>query len=485
MYSTAKKYPFNFGPTSISAPSTSLIPLSKLSSSSSDQVCQSLANLRHIYGPQQPSALPPKLVLPIRKLHHRRLIHDESVPDSGYASAEEEDVNEEENVFEDQIFASSDSSASDDDDDDPDEYLDVLRSDPMERAFAIRWLTGFIARSDAWAAIDDDEDDEEADKRTDAIDNATNLLSILLGDDQEEGGEEQDCSVTRSFQFPNPNPDSTVIQIDLNDAPLSNEDHTSVGLQSWASSIVLSEKICKDPARFGLSNALKRDGTPLRILELGAGTGLLSILAAKLLSSAASASDPAPAAAATSISATDYHPDVLVNLRANIAANFPSPSPPLPIVVHQLDWEHPDYSTPMDQPFDLIFGADVIYHPDHAKWIKACVERLLARPSSTSSSSSSKFSSSQGGVFWLMLALRISARHEGMSRTVEDIFLDASSALTGVRKEGEGEEEEGTSDSKPEWQLAILEKVEVGKTKGVGREDERGYLLFKIGWVLC
>ncbi|KAF9069323.1 hypothetical protein BDP27DRAFT_1325700 [Rhodocollybia butyracea] len=411
----------------VCAPSASLPPLTKLSSFPSAQIRQSLDNLRQLYE-RRPSALPPKLVLPIRK--HRQLIHDDSVPDSGYASAEEnEDDGEEEDTLVSE--ASSD-----------DEGLDILRADPLERAFAVRWLTGFVARSDDWTCEDGVEDDD----RTKAVETATRLLSVLLSDEQED---EEDCSVTRSFQFSS---GGRRIHAELNDAPLLDEDHTCVGLQSWASSIVLSERICAEPLRFSL--APKQDGAALRILELGAGTGLLSVVAAKIL-------EPF----APSIFATDYHPDVLVNLRANIGTNFPSSVPP-PVSVHQLDWECPDYSSPMDEPFDLILGADVIYHPDHARWIKACAERLLLRPSA----------SHPGGVFWLMMALRITGRHEGISHTVEDIFPTVSPESKDLGDDARESQE---------LQLAVLEKTELGKLKGVGRADERGYLLFKIGWISC
>ncbi|KAJ3766014.1 hypothetical protein FB446DRAFT_654422 [Lentinula raphanica] len=453
------------------APTACLPSLSKLSLSlfSSTQLQDSLEKLQQLYAPQpQPprSALPLKLILPTRK--HRQVIHDDSVPDSGYASAEEEEEDdnctfEEEEEEEEELLVPK---PNDDD------QMDILRADPLERAFALKWLTNFIARSDEWvsSACDSEEEEEELERRTEAVDSATNLLSILLGDDQEEPA---DVSLTRSFRFSLSTPDGhghgrgpRIIEVELNDAPLSDADHTCVGLQSWASSVVLSERMCEDPVRFlgGVGS------TGLRVLELGAGTGLLSIVVAKILSSSgsspSSSSSVSPLGAAASIFATDYHPEVLCNLRDNISTNFPSPSSsssnpssfslslPLPTIsIHQLDWEHPDYSAPLDEPFDLILGADVIYHPEHARWIKACVERLLAR----------------GGIFWLMMALRIGGRHEGMFHTVEDIFPDP----------------DADAHQKTDWQLSILEKCELGKMKGVGRADESGYLLFKIGWVRC
>ncbi|KAF9069314.1 hypothetical protein BDP27DRAFT_1325682 [Rhodocollybia butyracea] len=114
---------------------------------------------------------------------------------------------------------------------------------------------------------------------------------------------------------------------------------------AWASFIVLSERICAESSQFSL--AARFDGT-----------GLLNVVTA-------SAKIPEPFM--PSGIATAYHPDVLVNLRANINAEPPS--------------SLPDYSSPMDEPFDLIKIPG--YHPDHARWIQASVKSLLLHPSSS------------------------------------------------------------------------------------------------------
>jgi SAM-dependent methyltransferase len=216
-----------------------------------------------------------------------------------------------------------------------------------------------------------------------------------------------------------------------------------VGLQSWASSIVLAGMMCAAPGEFGLHSH------GLRVLELGAGTGLLSIVVGKLL-------PPNDDGASPTIVATDYHPDVLRNLASNIGTNFSTP----PVDVHAFDWEYPLYSVPLDAPFDVILAADVVYHPDHAQWIRGCVEQLLCRPAHSRS----------GGVFWLMIPVRSAGRHGRIHGTVEDVFPYV----------GDGGEDAGA-----EWGLVVLEKVEVGKQGIVGRADENGYELFKIGWGRC
>jgi len=361
-----------------------------------------LQNLKNLYFPS--ASVSTILAIPKRCIKH--IIHDTSVPDSGYASAEEDD---DDGALTTEISSSSEESHEAD---------EVLRADPFERAFAIKWVTGFVTRSCDW--IDAAVSDEESDQRSGILDEATALLAAFVGNDDEE-----DVALTRTFSFPGD------IQVELNDAPLSKDDHTSVGLQSWGSAILLADRFCSEPEFFSL---VPRTGNrPLRILELGAGTGMLSIVASKILQGSS-----------LEIVATDYHPDVLDNLSKNIATNFPSFSS---ITVTALDWEKPSYESPFDKPFDIILAADVIYHPCHAKWIKECVENLLDH------------SPGANGVFWLIIPVRTTGRHEGMDATVDALFTDSS-----------------------DIGLTILHREEVGRQGNVGRADEGAYKLFKIGW---
>ena len=373
-------------------------------------------------------------------------LRNKSVPDSGYASEEDFD-NEDVEMSADLDFTNGSYDATDN---------DALRADPFERTFAIKWLAGFISRSDVWISSSSDQNDE--DERYEIMDDITSLLSAFAGEDLADQG------LTRRFAFPLANADTNgdqEVNVELNDAPISNKDHTSVGLQSWASSSILAERMCTTPVEFGLGCAHEP-----RILELGAGTGLLSIVAAKLRGIIIPNSNP-------EVVATDFHPDVLSNLLSNIQTNCPSSTDSL-IEVRSLDWQHPLYTFPLDSPFDIIFAADVIYHPDHAKWIKGCVERLLRRPHPQ------LLSGTEGGVFWLIIALRSTGRHEGLSDTVSEVFPDALAlrAQGLSRKKGCGD-----GGAVGEWELAVLESEQVSKQQGLGRADESGYKLFKIGWV--
>lgn len=399
------------------SPPTSLPPLRRLAEYSVADVTRTLRGVRELYWPP-PRSLPPKLSVPTRRARRPRILHihsDDKIPDSGYASAV---------VSDDEC----DEDAPDSGDSDSSDSLDELRADPLERTFAIKWLTGLLGRIDDLSS-DDTESDEARDS---LLDEATALLARFSHQEDDD-----DFDITRTFSFPS---NGKTVHIELNDAPLSTSDHTSVGLQSWGSAIILAERICADPASFNLL-----DGQPLRVLELGAGTGLLSIAVAKLLP-------------ATTVVATDYHPAILTNLAANLRTNFSAAG--ARVSATELDWARLTLSAPFDAPFDVVLAADVVYHPDHARWIRGCVARMLRRPGPDAASN-------PGGIFHLIVPVRTSGRHEGMDRTVDEVFR---------RKDDDPAD--------AACRLAILETTAIERQDaGVGRADEAGYRLFKIGWV--
>lgn len=383
-------------------PTLSLPPLHRLSNCSPIQVLDALTNLRVLY-------FPSPLVESLRpRNNNSKPFSDSSVPDSGYASAEDDDDDD------------GDDSSSDADG--RNETLELLRTDELERAFAIKWLIGFTARSDVWISS---APESETESYTCAVDEVVSLLALFTGSESEQ-------EITRKFSFQAPG--GQLLEVELNDAPLLSEDHTSVGLQSWASSILLAERLCASPENYNLDPSTRGGG--LRVLELGAGTGLLSITAARVLARGQVRSPP------PFIVATDFHPDVLANLQRNVDSNDDTQG----ILVRELDWSQPNSSSaPFDQPFDVILAADVVYEPSHASWIANCVSKLLARPA---------------GVLWMIIALRSGGRHEGLSSTVGEAFsLERGSV-----------------------RLSILEKETLQRIGGHGRADEMGYELFKIGW---
>ncbi|KAJ7929104.1 hypothetical protein B0H13DRAFT_1965621 [Mycena leptocephala] len=385
------------------APPTSLPPLRRLAEYSVADISRTLQGIRQLYWPP-PLPLPPKLSVPTRKRTARpRISHiygDDKIPDSGYASAvvsdDECDVEE--------ALDSGDSDSSD--------YLDGLRADPFERTCAIKWITGLVGRVDDLSSDDPTIDADEA--RESLLEDATALLAHFSHNEDDD-----EYDITRSFSFPS---NGRTVHVELNDAPMSTSDHTSVGLQSWGSAIILAERLCADSASFGLV-----EGQPLRLLP------------------------------ATTVIATDYHPAILANLTANLRTNFTSEAC---VSAVELDWACPTRTPPFDAPFDVVLAADVVYHPDHARWIRGCVARMLRRPGPD-------VASDPGGIFHLIVPVRTSGRHDGMDRTVDEVF-------------GSDDDFADSANSR----LAILDTMEIERQGGgVGRADEAGYRLFRIGWV--
>ncbi|KAI0400803.1 hypothetical protein F4802DRAFT_470954 [Xylaria palmicola] len=323
-----------------------------------------------------------------------------------------------------------------------------LRDDPYERNFAQRWLTAFLGRADELTCFESD------DSRQVAIDKASCILASFFSQDEEDIN---DTDITRDYDFtlnlgscdaeePEESTDSTTITVQLTDglAGMNNTDHTDVGLQSWAAAFVFTELMCARPAHLDFTRDIM--GSTPRIIELGAGTGLVGIALGKIL--------PRLGVSTPTIIATDFHPTVLANLQANIVKNFPemgqeNDSMAPSIRAFPLDWETPDLSGPLNGPADVLVATDVIYDPKHAVWLRDCAARML-KPD---------------GVFWLMLTVRTTGKFEGISETLRASF----NRRDGLRS--------------PQGRvLTVLGEERFARPQGIGRGDESEYRLFRIGW---
>ena len=310
---------------------------------------------------------------------------------------------------------------------------DDVQSDAFERAYAIRWLTALIAQLEARQLNDIDR----------LIEQAASLLAICSG--VAAAGKMQ-----RRFTF-----QSTLageIHIALTDIPLDNHDYASVGAQTWGGACVLAEVIAEHPDRFGLAPA-RRPERPLRVLELGAGTGLAGLAVAKLLQALSRRA---------TIVLTDFYPTVLANLQSNIDTNFPTdPDPDVLVTSLPLDWS--SFSTTdakpdiLSTPFDVIFGADIVYEAHHATWIRDCLKSLLFHPDG----------SNRDPLFHLVIPMR--PTHTFESNTVEKVF--------------------GYEDHSSQPELTILSKESIvceayedGWSERSRADDDVEYVYYRIGW---
>ncbi|KAI0378480.1 putative methyltransferase-domain-containing protein [Hypomontagnella monticulosa] len=394
-------------------PTSSLPPLRSLTLDGA-QIFSALDNLHELYCPV-PLSLAVKSQLEAGKAQDGLPIQP---VDSGYVS---EDDDDDKNEF----------------DIDSESALDALRADAFERSFAVRWLTMLIACADELPLSDEDE-------RELVVDKASYLLSSFTKSVEED--DEEDPGITRNFSFELVLPltsdsrksqeptvhQKVAIDVRLNDAPQNTTDHTDVGLQSWGASIIFSDLLCASPARFGIA----RDtlGSSPRIVEFGAGTGLVSLALAKAL--------PHLNISEAALIATDYHSAVLANLESNIKLTQ------VDVRTCSLDWSDPSFEAPLNAPADMIVATDVVYAPEHAMWLRNCATQMLA----------------PDGVFWLLMTVRPNGRFEAVMDSVEAAFQGTCPK---------------TSDGR---HLAILGMENVEKRRGVGRGDESGYKLYRIGW---
>ncbi|KAL1870711.1 hypothetical protein Daus18300_005031 [Diaporthe australafricana] len=314
------------------------------------------------------------------------------------------------------------------------DHVAELRHDPYERQFAVRWLTTLIARADELLP----NADEDAQQRL--VDAASYILasfSSATDADEDEGS----GAIEREFCFPSGGGAGDKIEVRLTDGtPATGTDHTDVGLQSWGASIVVSDLMCSSPETFDLT--VEKLGREPMIVELGAGTGLVGITMAKLL--------PRLGVSGAKVIATDYHPAVLENLHNNILANF-TERDDIPVETCLLDWASPCFDPPLHVAAEMLIATDVVYAPEHAAWLRDCAAKLLARD----------------GVFWLIASVRPNGRFEGVTDTVEACFSDIEDCPR-------------SDDGK--MALRILGKERLEKRKGIGRGDEVGYKVFRIGW---
>ncbi len=318
--------------------------------------------------------------------------------------------------------------------------IDSAKVDDNEKRYAMNWLTRLIGSGLYW--IDEETDDLSADTLVD-------LAGRILGGHaaMEEAG-----AISREFVFPLKDPviipeadalahpvlhSPCTIEVTLRDDPLPPSDKQSeantqdgntgssqdaaaaVGVQTWGASIVVSDVLVRHPSLFHLALGGK-DVKGFRVAELGAGTGLLGMVAVKLLQQQDLQAD---------VVLTDYHSQVLKNLEHNVKENFAGQaSDQVSVTVEHLDWlevhqkmliGESNSAEDEQSKFDLLLLADVIYAPEHALWIRSSIETLLRKPTLEDAKGNTARAH-------LIMAVRGSGKFEGLFTTVEEAFKPRS-----------------------------------------------------------
>ena len=110
--------------------------------------------------------------------------------------------------------------------------------------------------------------------------------------------------------------------------------------QVWPTSVAMAINICK------------LDFASKRVLEIGCGIGLCSIVLHKM---------------GIDITASDYHPRVREFLERNVLGNG---LPPIKYQIGNWDTENPELGQ-----FDVLIGSDILYQPDHARLVARFIDR--------------------------------------------------------------------------------------------------------------
>lgn len=149
---------------------------------------------------------------------------------------------------------------------------------------------------------------------------------------------QQKCYLTYTAPFPS----VPVPSVTLFEAPSLLASAGTTGFRTWEASLHLATYLCLNPSKHPVSNK--------NVIELGAGTGLLSILCAKFLGAA-------------SVMATDGSLEVIKDLEANIELNDLGGSSKIDTAV--LPWGHSllgrlsEYHRDKGS-FELVIGADIV-----------------------------------------------------------------------------------------------------------------------------
>ena len=211
----------------------------------------------------------------------------------------------------------------------------------------------------------------------------------------------------------------------------------STGHRTWAAATLFARLLATRPGDFFPSSSSdKSDAAPLRILEVGSGTGLVGMTAAKVLEALGRRGE------ATLSDGGDEPDAVLENLRYNVAANFPPQSahtstPRVKVGVRALDWRDfvriappndgslsssREEITTFDRTtrYHVIFGSDLAYERGQATLLHAAVAAHLELPTRKNDNAD------QSGVptFYLMLPLR--QTHQIEMEEVESLFPPAA-----------------------------------------------------------
>lgn len=219
----------------------------------------------------------------------------------------------------------------------------IVVMDEFEREWAENWLSSVVRRGEGWMADVEAEMnelgqegseemqalEEEHAAREKVLEDASAVIAMLAGCSAV-GGITRELSFQLRLPLSGSNSDAMEDELDrelvvrTHDAALS--DHLSVGVQTWASSVLLGRIFAQEPEKYLGAPPPSTGRKRPRVLDLGAGTGVMSILPRAILDELIEQQEGGERDEDWDqglVIATDYHPDVLANLKTCVDLNFP------------------------------------------------------------------------------------------------------------------------------------------------------------------
>lgn len=171
-------------------------------------------------------------------------------------------------------------------------------------------------------------------------------------------------AISRTFTVPVSS--SEDVSITLHEPSLTSD---NLGMKTWVSSYLLAKRlaIAHAPEHPTLPSESPKDRR-LRVLELGAGTGLVGLAFAAIWGCSAS------------VHLTDL-PAILPNLAHNVTLNKEIlDKADADCTTGVLDWSVDDEPLPSDEEkYEVILAADPLYSSKHPPWLVQTIDRWLSR----------------------------------------------------------------------------------------------------------